>query len=160
MCSWRSALLHPASWGPGRTKTDDQGGDYSVHPHSHLSWLGPSPASKLSGFTIHPSYPRTLTISHIANCGLGRDPSPMKPGPVGDVGEGERLEEWWSSPFPISPYLSSPLWPWSSDNRRIRYSQGSGHCLSCCPLWSGRQRGSVEPTSPWGPMELPGASAA
>lgn len=121
--------------------------------------LPPMVAPKLRGLTIHPSYPGTLPISHIANCGLGRNQSPMKAGPVEDVGEGEHWEEW-CTPFPESAYLSSPLWPRSSDNRRIRYSQGSGHCLSCSPLWSGRQRGSVGPTSPSGPMEPPGASAA
>lgn len=160
---WEASTVTPAGWAPGRTKTEMNRVEVILFfPTTIFFGLAPPLPPRVAPelvFTVPPSYLRTLPISHLANCGLRTDQSPMKTQPVEGAG-GERLKKWWSSLYPISPHLSSPLWSLPSDNRRIRYSQGSGHCPFCCPLWSGQQRVSVEPTSPWGPMELPGASAA
>ena len=121
--------------------------------------LPPTAAPWPYGSITHFTYPGILPISQRANYGLGRDLSPGNLG-LWNIQERDRCCKSGEIALSCLARPLIPLWSPSSDNRRTRCSQGSGHCPSCCPLWSGRQRDSVGPTSPWGPMELPGASAA
>ena len=161
-----AVFLASCRLGPSRIKTDRdaQGGDESVPSHCPLSGLDPSPATDGSPLAAHSSGDPLSTLVIQGLCPFYRQQTvawewvvPMKTGAVEGSGEGEMLEEWWSNPFLSHSTSCSPV---ISDNRRTRCSQGSGHCLSCCPLWSGQQKDSVGPTLPWGPMEPPGASVA